>query len=169
MVPNDMTLATNVNIVMKPKAWQAISLNTQRPWNMGKNLHNDLKTLRRKRLTLQWHQSGRESVSNHQPHHWLLNRLFRSRSKKTWMLPVTGLCAGGIHRSPHKWPVTWKMCPFDDDIMTRHWPFGFYWSPNKGSVMLYLLTAWTNRPKHEDRNRRWGHNMITPCKESNYR
>ena len=32
----------------------------------------------------------------------------------------------GIHRglvnSPHKWPVTWKMFPFDDVIMNRtHW------------------------------------------------
>ena len=34
------------------------------------------------------------SVSNHQPHHWLLNRLFRSKSKKTSKLRVTGLCAG---------------------------------------------------------------------------
>ena len=24
----------------------------------------------------------------------------------------------GIHRSPHKWPVTWKMLPFDDVVMT---------------------------------------------------
>ena len=33
-------------------------------------------------------------VSNHQPHHCLLNRLFRSRSKKTSKLCVTGLCKG---------------------------------------------------------------------------
>ena len=34
------------------------------------------------------------SVSNHQPHDWLLNRLFRRRSKKTSKLRVTGLCVG---------------------------------------------------------------------------
>ena len=38
--------------------------------------------------------SGRDSVSNHQPHDCLLNRLFRRRSKKTSKLRATGLCAG---------------------------------------------------------------------------
>ena len=38
--------------------------------------------------------NGRDSVSNHQPHHCLLNRLFRRRSKKTSKLRVTGLCVG---------------------------------------------------------------------------
>ena len=70
--------------------------------------------------TLQWRHNGRDSVSNHQPHDFLFNRLFRRRSKKTSKLRVTGLCAG-IHRgpvnSPHKWPVTRKMFPFDDVIM----------------------------------------------------
>ena len=33
-------------------------------------------------------------VSRIQPHGWLLNRLFRRRSKKTSKLRVTGLCAG---------------------------------------------------------------------------
>ena len=43
---------------------------------------------------LQWRHNGRDSVSNHQPHHCLLNRLFRRRSEKTSKLRVTGLCAG---------------------------------------------------------------------------
>ena len=43
---------------------------------------------------LHWRHSGRISVSNHQPHDYLLNRLFRRRSKKTSKLHVTGLCAG---------------------------------------------------------------------------
>ena len=63
---------------------------------------------------LQWRHNGRDSFSNHQPHDCLLNRLFRRRSKKTSKLRVTGLCAGN---SPHKWPVTRKMFPFDDVIM----------------------------------------------------
>ena len=70
--------------------------------------------------TLGWRHNGLDSVSNHQPHHCLLNRWFRRRSKKTSKLRVTGLCEG-IHRwpvnSPHKWPVTRKMFPFDDVIM----------------------------------------------------
>ena len=60
--------------------------------------------------TLQWRHNGLDGVSNHQPHHCLLSRLFRHWSKKTSKLRVTGLCVRGIHRwpvnSPHKWPVT---------------------------------------------------------------
>ena len=44
--------------------------------------------------TLQWRHNDRDSVSNHQPHDCLLNRLFRCRSKKTSKLRVTGLCGG---------------------------------------------------------------------------
>ena len=43
---------------------------------------------------LQWHHTGHDSFSNHQPHDCLLNRLFRRRSKKASKLRVTGLCAG---------------------------------------------------------------------------
>ena len=43
--------------------------------------------------SLRWRHNGRDSVSNHQPHDCLLNRLFRRRSKKTSKLRVTGLCA----------------------------------------------------------------------------
>ena len=45
-------------------------------------------------ITLQWRHHGRDSVSNHQPHDCLLDRLFRRRSKKISKLRVTGLCAG---------------------------------------------------------------------------
>ena len=42
--------------------------------------------------------------------------------KKTSKLRVIGICVG-IHRwpvnSPHKWPVTRKMLPFDDVIMNH--------------------------------------------------
>ena len=61
-------------------------------------LHSGLvKTLRRR-------HNGHDGVSNHQPHHCLLNRLFTSRSKKTSKLRVTGLWAGnspGTGGSPH--------------------------------------------------------------------
>ena len=50
--------------------------------------------LRKAQNPLQWRHNGRDSVSNHQPHDCLLNRLVRGRSKKTSTLPVTGLCVG---------------------------------------------------------------------------
>ena len=43
--------------------------------------------------SLQWHHNGHDGVSNHQPRHWLLDRLFRRRSQKTSKLRVTGICA----------------------------------------------------------------------------
>ena len=43
---------------------------------------------------LQWRHNGLDGVSNHQPYHCLLNRLFGHRSKKTSKIRVTGLCAG---------------------------------------------------------------------------
>ena len=68
--------------------------------------------------TLQWRRNGRDSVSNHQPHDCLFNCLFRRRSKKISKLRVTGHCARNSPvNSPHKWPVTRKMFPFDDVIM----------------------------------------------------
>ena len=45
-------------------------------------------------FSLHWRHSGRDSVSNRQPHDCLLNRLYRRRSKKTSKLRVTGHCAG---------------------------------------------------------------------------
>ena len=41
--------------------------------------------------TFQWHHNECDCVSNHQHPECLLNRLFRSRSKKTSKLHVTGL------------------------------------------------------------------------------
>ena len=62
------------------------------------------------RLTLRWRQNGPDSVSNHQPHHCLLNRLFRRRSKKTSKPRVAGLCVWNSpgtaymrRRSNHHW------------------------------------------------------------------
>ena len=71
--------------------------------------------------TLQWRHNDQDSVSNHQPHGCLLSCLYRRRSKKTSKLRVTGLCVGnspGPVNSPHKGPVTQKMFPFDDVIMS---------------------------------------------------
>ena len=45
-------------------------------------------------VTLEWRHNEHDSVSDHQPHDCLLNRLFRHWSKKTSKLRVTSLCAG---------------------------------------------------------------------------
>ena len=73
-------------------------------------------------MSLHWRHNDHDGVSNHQPQSCLLNRLFRRRSRKTSKLRVTGHCAGnspGPVNSPHKWPVTRKMFPFDNVIMAH--------------------------------------------------
>ena len=76
------------------------------------------------RNSQQWRHNGRDIVSNHQPHHCLLNRLFRGRSKKTSKLRVTGLCAGnspGTGEFPAQMGSKAEMFPFDDVIMRVCW------------------------------------------------
>ena len=68
---------------------------------------------------LRWRHNERDSVSNHQPHHCFLNRLFRRRSKK----------------APRHWPLwgefTAQMASYAENVsiwwrhhaVTTHWPF----------------------------------------------
>ena len=70
--------------------------------------------------SLQWRYNGRDSVSNHQPHDCLLNRLFRRRSKKTSKLRVTGLCVGNspvTGEFPAQMASNAEMFSFDDVIV----------------------------------------------------
>ena len=70
--------------------------------------------------SLQWRHNGRDSVSNHQPHDCLLNRLLGRRYEKTPKLRVTGFCAGnspGTGEFPAQMASTAEMLPFDDVIM----------------------------------------------------
>ena len=79
-------------------------------------------------FSLQWRRNGREGVSNHQPHHCLLNRLFRRRSKKTPKLRVTSLCAGNS-------PVTGEF----PAQMTRHAEkVSIWWRHHITAMMLYV-------------------------------
>ena len=74
--------------------------------------------------SLQWRHNGCDGVSNHQPHHCLLNRLFRCRSKKTSKLRVTGLCVGNSPVAGElsaQMASNAEMCPFDDVIICMLW------------------------------------------------
>ena len=64
-----------------------------KPWHLQYNCARDA-TAYQQASALLWRHNGRDSVSNHQPHDCLLNRLCRRRSKKTSKLRVAGLCAG---------------------------------------------------------------------------
>ena len=73
--------------MLVPLWTSASDLADQNTWKSGK-------AVSRNSTTLQWRHNGHDSVSNHQPHDCLLNRLFRRRPKKTSKLRVTGLCVG---------------------------------------------------------------------------
>ena len=72
-------------------------------------------------LAQHWRYNGHDDISNYQPHDCLLNFHSGADQRKhrsfAWLAFVRG-----IHRwplnSPHKWPVTRKMFPFDDVIWT---------------------------------------------------
>ena len=74
--------------------------------------------------SLHWRHNGQDSVSIHQPHECLFDRLFRRRSKK-YQSSTSLAFVWGIHRrpvnSPHKWPVTRKMFTLDDVIMDAYY------------------------------------------------
>ena len=95
-------------------------------------------------FALHWCHNDHDGVSNHQPHGCLLNRLFKRRSKKTSKLRVTGLCVGnspGPVNSPHKGPVTRKMFPFDDVIMSdASLALGWLWR-RQITVMVSRITG----------------------------
>ena len=90
-------------------------------------------------VSLQLRHNGRDSVSNHQPHDCLLNRLFRRRWKKTSKLCVIGFCAGN---SPGTGEFPTQMTSNAENVSiwwrhhVYHWPFvrGFIGSPVTASI-----------------------------------
>ena len=96
-------------------------------------------------------------VSNHQPHHCLLNRLFRCRSKKTSKPRVTGLCAGN---SPGTGEFPAQMASYAENVsiwwrhhaLTERWCLshvlqGSSWSVTKiiWENVFILTNAWASR------------------------
>ena len=77
---------------------------------------------------LQWHHNGRDSVSNHQPHDCLLNRLFSRRSKKTSKLRVTGLCEVN---SPGTGEFPAQMASYEED-------FSIWWRHHDSEEMNWI-------------------------------
>ena len=136
-------------------------------------------------MTLQWHHTGRDGVSKHQPHECLLNRLFRHRSKKTSKRGVTGLCAGNspvtgefpaqMASNAENVSIWWrlhdnyakqvyfrsKIMPFDNfDSLYQH-----YYSQGTAegnislisiNVIIYIMT-FTNHRSHASKWSGYGH------------
>ena len=104
-----LTLTFAVSIVPSEDVISSSTFDNKWPFGLDVTLYS-----------LQCRRNDHDGVSNHQPHGYLLNRLFRSRLKKTSKLRVTGLCVGnspGPVNSPHKGPVTRKCF----HLMTSSW------------------------------------------------
>ena len=107
----------------------------------------------------EWRHNGRGGVSNHQPHHCWLNRLFRRRSKKALKLLVTILCAGNspvTGEFPAQMASNAENVSFDDVIMTHcHFPkvancskvaldcYNFTYARRVNSILLRLRPSST--------------------------
>ena len=71
--------------------------------------------------TLQWRHNGHNGISNHQPYYCLLNLLYTGADERKHQSSASLVFVRRMYQwpvnSPHKWPVMWKMFPFDDIIM----------------------------------------------------
>ena len=71
-------------------------------------------------LTWRWRYNGHDGISKHQPH-IIYSTVYSGADQSKHQSSTSLAFVWGIHRgpvnSPHKWPVTRKMFPFDDVIM----------------------------------------------------
>ena len=79
---------------------------------------------------LKWRHNGRDSVSNHQPHVCLLNRLSSRRSKKTSKPRFTGLCAGN---SPGTGEFPAQMASYAENV-------SIWWRHHASAVSNHVLS-----------------------------
>ena len=106
---------------------------------------------KQRRGTLRWRHNGRDSVSNHQPHDCLLNRLFRRRSKKTSKLRVAGLCVGNSPGTG-EFPAQMASNAENVSIWWRHHDLAEL--PNSPLIWLYT-TGGTFGNRNTDINDSW--------------
>ena len=92
-------------------------------------------------FALHWRHNGHDSVSNNQPHHCLLNRLFRRTSNKTSRLRVTGLCAGNSPETG-EFPVQMASNAENVSIWWRH-------HGTEYSLVYVMVCLFGVKPVHE--------------------
>ena len=115
-------LGLKLNHVSKRGHWSGTTINLQSEGLGGETIIW---------LSLQWRHNGPDSVSNHQPHYCLLNRLFGPRSKKTSKLRVTGLCAWN---SPGTSELPAQMTSYPENVSI--------WWRHHGAVQRVKVVEW---------------------------
>ena len=129
-----------VNVAADGKIWHLINAIYRIGFcftSMNNVFHSAMITAEKKSMTnsLRWRHSGRDGVSNHQPHHCLLNRLFRRRSKKTSKLRVTELGVGNS-------PVTGE---FPAQIASNAENVSFWWRHHASEYCIWHTSiCWKN-------------------------
>ena len=90
-------------------------------WRSRTQIHLPTSYLLIQDVTLQWRQNEHDGLSNNQPHDCLLS-VYSDADQRKHQSSASLAFVRGIHRwpvnSPHKGPVTRKMFPFDDVIMS---------------------------------------------------
>ena len=99
-------------------------------------------------MTLQWRHNEPDCVSNHQPRDYLLNRLFRRRSKKTSKLRVTGLCVGN---SPGTGEFPAQMTSNAENV-------SIWWRHHEFECLILFFTTLEWFPERDT----WTHVLVIP-------
>ena len=120
---------------------------------------------------LRWRHNGRDSVSNHQSHDCLLNRLFRRRSKKTSKLRVTGLCVGNSPGTG-EFPAQMASNAENVSIWCRHhvryhqerqkWHHGYTWVSTNMIVNGYTIIVYFTSENRVSREVHCLSNLVYP-------
>ena len=95
-------------------------------------------------LSLQWRHNGRDGVSNHQPHDYY-STVYSGADQRKHQSSVSLAFVRGIHlwpvNSPHKWPVTREMFPFDDVIMMTTVVYRLPWRTISVIMLINNITG----------------------------
>ena len=143
----------------KPKCWRRFENASWQVNHVLPCLLTSCMHFRKRRawFTLEWRHNGRDGVSNHQLHHCLLHFADQRKQQSSASLAF-GTGDRWPVNSPHKWPGTWKMFPFDDAIMLsdvwRHSLIGYvtFWIARsvQHTSCLPRQHSWRQRPQFPD-------------------
>ena len=122
------------------QAWQVYWRKTQYWPHRGTCMYNIKMINAWTVASLQWRHNGRDGVSNHQPHHCWIKRLFRRRSKKTPKLRVTGLCEGNS-------PVTGE---FPAQMASNMENVSIWWRHHENMKTIQHSMKKNQKKKHHD-------------------